>query len=332
MSALKDLSGLLTTAVLLAVLFPVRRDCCLSLIPSRAINGAFVVLELVDVLSPAFLVRLLPFRVPMMLGAVFLSSVLGLLSSLALLFSCVFRIPIFGLLRRLSFGAAEADCVLPLIFLAIGDVFGMLIRAADLVLGFVTVAAERGFDVLILVATPEVFTELICLRGSDLVLLFTAGGVDFGLLIRVAICEVLGELVRAGDFGAGFDGFGALRATGDLAGRTDVVIREVFAGLIRFGGAGLVFAAAAGALAGRTDAAMREVFVGLTRLGGVGFGGFDVAGAGEGLEILRAGVVLRGGAEAFGGAGRLDRDERGLTFAGGGGLLRCGRAAALGAG
>ena len=88
----------------------------------------------------------------------------------------------------------------------------------------------------------------------------------------------------------------------------------------------MVFAAAAGALAGRTDAAMREVFVGLMRLGGAGFGGFGGVGAGEGLETLRAGVVLRGGAEAFGGAergaGRLGLDERGLTFAGGGGLLR----------
>ena len=85
----------------------------------------------------------------------------------------------------------------------------------------------------------------------------------------------------------------------------------------------MVFATAEGALAGRTGAAMREVFVGLTRLGGAGFGG---VGAGEGLETLRAGVVLRGGAEAFGGAergaGRLGLDERGLTFAGGGGLLR----------
>jgi hypothetical protein len=300
-SVLKDLSSVLTTAVLLAVLFPVRRDCCLFLIPSRAINDAFVVLESVDVLSPAFLVRLLPFRPPVMLGPVFLSSVLGLLRSLALLFSCVFGVSIFGLFRRLSFGAAEADCVLPLIFLAIRDVFGMLIRAADLVLGFVTVAAERGFDVLILVATPEVFAELICLRGSGLVLLFTAGGVDFGLLICVAIREVLAVFVRAGELGAG-----------------------------------LVFATAAGTLAGRTDAAMREVFVGLTRLGGVGFGGFGVVGAGEGLETLRAGFVLRGGAEAFGGAergaGRLGRDERGLMFAGGGGLLRCGRAEALGAG
>jgi hypothetical protein len=100
-------------------------------------------------------------------------------------------------------------------------------------------------------------------------------------------------------------------------------------------GAGLVFATAAGALAGRTDAAMREVFAVLTRLGGVGFGGFGAVGAGEGLETLRAGVVLRGGAEAFGGtergAGWLGLDELGLTFAGGG-LPRCGRAEALGAG
>ncbi len=95
----------------------------------------------------------------------------------------------------------------------------------------------------------------------------------------------------------------------------------------------MVFATAAGALAGRTDAAMREVFAGLTRLGWTGFGGFGGVGAGEGLEILRAGVVLRGGAEAFGGAERgagwLGLDERGLMVAGGGGLLRCGRAEAL---
>jgi hypothetical protein len=94
---------------------------------------------------------------------------------------------------------------------------------------------------------------------------------------------------------------------------------------------------AAEALAGRTDAAMREVFAGLTRLGGAGFGGFGAVGAGEGLEtLLRVGAVLRGGDEAFGGAergaGRLGLDERGLTVAGGGGLLRCGRAEALGAG
>lgn len=112
-----------------------------------------------------------------------------------LLFSCVLGVSTFNLLRRLSFGAAEADCVLTLIFLAIRDVFGALIRVAGLVLGFVTVGAESGFDVLILVATLEVFAELICLRGSDLVLLFTAGGVDFGLLICVAMREVLAVFV-----------------------------------------------------------------------------------------------------------------------------------------
>jgi hypothetical protein len=81
---------------------------------------------------------------------------------------------------------------------------------------------------------------------------------------------------------------------------------------------------------------MREVFAVLTRLGGAGFGGFGDVAAGEGLETLRAGAVLCGGDEAFGGADRgagwLGLDERGLTFAGGGGLLRCGRAEALGAG
>jgi len=100
--------------------------------------------------------------------------------------------------------------------------------------------------------------------------------------------------------------------------------------------AGFVFATEAGALAGRTDAAMREVFAGLTLLGGAGFGGFGGVGAGESLETLRAGVVLRGGDEAFGGAergaSRLGLDERAFMVAGGGALLRCGRAEALGAG
>jgi len=48
---------------------------------------------------------------------------------------------------------------------------------------------------LILVATPEVFAELICLRGLVLVSLFAAGGVDFGLLICVAMREVLAVFV-----------------------------------------------------------------------------------------------------------------------------------------
>jgi len=172
-SALKDLSGVLTGAGLLAVLFPVRCAPCLSFIPSRATNGAFVVLEIVDVLPPDFSVRLLPFRPPVMPWPVFLLSVPGLLSSFALLFSCV----------------------LPPIFLAMRDFFGALIRGAGLASGFVTVAAESGFDVLILVATLEVFAELICLRGSGLVLLFTAGGVGFGLLTCVAMREVLAVFV-----------------------------------------------------------------------------------------------------------------------------------------
>jgi len=328
-----------------------------------------VFLDLVDVLSPAFLVRLLPFRPAIELGAVFLSSVLGLLSNLALLFSCVFEVSTLNLLRRLSFASAAGDCFLTVIFLAMRDVFGALIRRAGLVLGFVTVAAESGFDVLSLVATPEVFAELICLRGSGLVSLFTAGGVDFGLLIRVAMREVLAVFVRAGELGAGLV-FAA--AAGGLARRTDVVMREVFAGLTRLSGAGfgcfgarraagrdfgllicvamrevlavfvrvgelvagLVFTAAAGGLAGRTDVVMREVFAGLTRLGGAGFAGFGVVGAGEGLEILRAGVTLRGGAETLGGlergADRLGLGALGLAAVGGG-LLRLGRVEALGA-
>ena len=111
------------------------------------------------------------------------------------------------------------------------------------------------------------------------------------MLIRVAIREVLGELVRAGDFGT-------TRAAGGLAGRNDVVMREVFAGLIRFGGAGF--------------GALRMV---------------------EGLGALRLGVTLGVGGEALGGAergagrlrlGGLGADARGW-------LLRCGRAEALGA-
>jgi len=125
------------------------------------------------------------------------------------------------------------------------DFFGALIRGAGLALGFVAVAAEEEIDVLILVTTLEVFAELICLRGSILVLLFAAGGADFGLLNRVAMREVLTVFGRAGGLGAA-----------------------------------LVFATAAGILAGRTDAVMRAVFAGLTRLGGAGFASFGVAGAG----------------------------------------------------
>jgi len=160
-SALKDLSGVPASVVLLGVLFPARRDCLLSLIPSRATNGAFVVLESVDVLSPVFLVRLLPFRPPAVLLVVFLSSVLGLLSSLAVLFSCVLGVSTFNLLRRLNFRAVAGDCFLPLIFLAIRDVFGALIRVAGLVLGFVTAAVEGGGDVLILVVMREVLAEFV---------------------------------------------------------------------------------------------------------------------------------------------------------------------------
>jgi hypothetical protein len=194
-SALKDLSGVLTTDVFLAVLFPLRCDCRLSIVPSRAINGAFVVLESAVVLSPAFSVRLLPFRPPVMLLPVFLSSVPGLLSSVAVLFNCVLGVSIFGLLCRLSFASAETDCVLPPIFLAIRDVFGVFIRTSGLALGFVTAAGEAGFGELSFVATPEVFAELICLRGLVLVSLFTAGGMDFGLLLCVAMLEVLAVFV-----------------------------------------------------------------------------------------------------------------------------------------
>lgn len=90
-------------------------------------------------------------------------------------------------------------------------------------------------------------------------------------------------------------------------------------------------------LAGVTNVVMREVFAGLTRVVvvGAGFGGFGVVGAGEGLEILRAGVTLRGGAETLGGlergAGLLGLGALGLAAVGGG-LLRLGRAEALGAG
>ena len=202
-----------------------------------------------------------------MLLPIFLLIIFGLLSNLAVLFSLVLEVSTFNLLRPLSFGA---------------------------------VVAERGIDVLILVATLEVFAELICLRGSILVLLFAIGGDDFGLLIRVVMREVLAAFMRAGGLGGA-----------------------------------LVFATAAGVLVGRTDATMREVFAGLTCLGVAGFASFGVAGAGEGLEILWAGAILRGGAETLGGLER-GADLLGLGAVGfataGGGLLRFGRVEARGAG
>ena len=102
-----------------------------------------MVLEPVDVPSPAFFVRLLAFRPAVELLAVFLSSVLGLLSSLAVLFRCVLGVSTFGLLRRLSIGVAAGWSFLTMIFVAIRDVFGVLIRLrpTGLSLGFVTAAA-----------------------------------------------------------------------------------------------------------------------------------------------------------------------------------------------
>ena len=272
-SALKDLSELLMPVVLFAVLFLVRPD--LSVVPTsfRAAAATFVALELIDIPLAAFAVSLLCFRPPWMLLADFLSSVPGLVRSLALLVSFVLGAETLGAALRVSFSD----------FVVTGSFFSILIVC------FLRVCLASVRPGELLIATLGCF--------------FTAAGGDFGLLIRVAICEVLGELVRAGDFGAGFDGFGAMRAAGDLAGRTDVVMREVFAGLTRFGGAG--------------------------------FDGFGALRAAGGLGALRLGVTLGAGGEALGGtergAGRLGlgalalADERGW-------LLRCGRAAALGAG
>ena len=336
-SALKDLSELLMAVVLLAVLFPVRPDLSVVPVSIRAPAAIFVALELIDILSEAFAVSLLCFRPPWMLLAGCLSSVPGLVRSLALLVSFVLRAETFGAASRVSF----------LDFVIVTEGFFSILTVCFL--RFRSVSVRLGE---LLIATLGCF--------------FTAAGGDFGLLIRVVICEVLGERVRADDFGAtraagdlagrtdvvmrevfaglirfggaGLDGFGTLRAAGDLAGRTDVVMREVFAGLILFGGAGLDgfgTLRAAGDLAGRTDVVMREVFAGLILFGGAGFDGFGTLRAAGGLGALRLGVTLGAGVEALGdterGACRLDlgalalADERGRP-------LRCGRAEALGAG
>ena len=292
LSVLKDLFCVFADVVLLAVLFPIEFDFRFSLIPSRATNGPLLVVESVAALSPAFLIRLLPFRPSAMLLPFFLSSVPGLLNSLAPLLSCVLRVSTFVLLLRLSFASARSNFVLPAIFPVTTDFFGGFIGGAGLALSIAIPAVDAEGNFWILLATREVFAEVICLCGSVLVLVFTAGGADFGLLIFVAIREVLALFVLAFCLSAG-----------------------------------LVFVTAAGALAGRTVFVMIEVFGGLTR--------FGVAGAGEGLDILRAGATLRGGDDAVGGAGRctgwLGLDERLLTFAGGG-LVRRGRVDVLGAG
>ncbi len=338
-STLKDLSPLLLAVVLLAVLFLLRPD--LTVVPTSFRAAAFVTLELIDIPSEVFAIRLLCFRPPWMLLVDFLSSVPGLVGSLALLVSFVLGAETLGAASRITF------------------------------LDFVVVTG--GFFSILIVCFLRVRLASVRLGGlliATLGCFFTTVGVDFGLLIRVAICEVLAELVRAGDFGAGFGGFGATRAAGDLVGRTDVVMREVFAGLIRLGADGFgAFGAlrVAGGLAGRTGVVIREVFAGLIRLGGAGFGAFDAlraagglagrtdvvirevfaglirfGGAGfgalraaGGLGALRLGVTLGAGGEALGGtergAGRLRlgalalADERGW-------LLRCGREVALGAG
>jgi hypothetical protein len=286
-SALKDLSELLMAVVLLAILFLVRPGPAASPTFLLVADATFVALESIDIPSEAFAISLLRFRPPWMLLVDFLSSVPGLVGSLALLVSFVLGAETLGAALRVSF----SDFVI-----VTGSFFSILIVC------FLRVRSA-----------PVRFGELLI---ATLGCFFTTVGVDFGLLIRVAICEVLSELVRAGGFGAGFGGFGALRAAGDLAGRTDVVMREVFAGLILFGGAG--------------------------------FGALRTAG---GLGVLRLGVTLGAGGEALGGtgrgAGRLGlgalalADERGWLLRCGrealgaearGWLLRCGRAAALGAG
>jgi len=297
--------------VLLAVLFPVRPD--LSVVPAsiRAPAAIFVALESIDIPSEAFAIRLLRFRPPWMLLAGFLSSVRGLVRSLALLVSFVLGAETFGAASRVSF----LDFVV-----VTGGFFSILIVC----FGRVRPASVRPGELLI----------------ATLVCFFTAAGRDFGLLTRVAICEVLRELVRAGDFGA-------TRAAGDLTGRTDVVRREVFAGLIRFGGAGFDgFGAlrAAGDLTGRTDVVRREVFAGLIRFGGAGFGALALAD--ERGWLLRCGRVEALGA-GWGLLGRATLAAEArllLTFEGllalaalaladeRGWLLRCGRVEALGAG
>lgn len=167
---------------------------------------------------------------------------------------------------------------------------------------------------------------------------FLSGVLGLAGVTNVVMREVFAGLMRLD--GAGFGCFGTGRtAGGDFAVLIRVAMREVSAVFVRVDElvAGLVFAWRAGGLAGRTDVVMREVFAGLTRVVvvGAGFGGFGVVGAGEGLEILRAGVTLRGGAETFGGlergAGLLGLGALGLATVGGG-LLRLGRAEALGAG
>jgi hypothetical protein len=273
-SALKDLSELLISVVLLAILFLVRPGPAVSPTFLLVADATFVALESIDIPSEAFAIRLLRFRPPWMLLVDFLSSVPGLVRSLALLVSFVLGAETLGAALRVSF---SDFVVVTESFFSILIVCFLRVRSASVRLGELLIATLGCF--------------------------FTAAGGDFGLLIRVAICEVLGELVRAGGFGAGFDGFGAERAAGDLTGRTDVVIREVFAGLIRFGGAG--------------------------------FGAFGALRTAGGLGALRLGVTLGAGGEALGGTERgADRlglgalalaDERGW-------LLRCGRAAALGAG
>lgn len=157
---------------------------------------------------------------------------------------------------------------------------------------------------------------------------FLSGVLGLAGVTNIVMREVFAGLMRLD--GAGFGCFGAGRtAGGDFAVLIRVAMREVLAVFVRVGElvAGLVFAGGAKGLAGRTDVVMREVFAGLTRV--------VVVGAGEGLEILRAGVTLRGGAETLGGlergAGLLGLSALGLAAVGGG-LLRLGRAEALGAG
>ncbi len=334
--------------VLLAVLFLLRPDLSVVPISFRAAAATFVALELIDIPSAAFAISLLCFRPPWMLLADFLSSVPGLVRSLALLLSFVLGAETLGAALRVSF--------------------------SDLVV------VTEGFFSILIVCFLRI--RLASVRFGELLIatlgcFFTATGRDFGLLIRVAICEVLGELVRAGGFGAGFggfgatraagdleglsdvvmrdvfaglillgaDGFGATRAVGDLEGLSDVVMRDVFAGFIRFGGAGFGALRTAGGLAGRTDVVIREVFAGLIRFGGAGFGAFGALRTAGGLGALRLGVTLVAGGEAGFGvlrtAGGLGAEARGWVLCCGrealgaearGWVLRCGRAAALGAG
>ena len=191
-----------TTAVLLAVLSLLRFNVSVLLTSFRAADAAFVALEPLDILSPLLGVRLLRFRPPSMLPPDFLSSVPGLLRSLALLLSSVLgaltlglasRVSTFVLLRRTGWGVVLTGGFGPLIVLPIRDVLAGLMLLATPELGCF-LGPVAGFLAFTGVAMRDVLAGLMLLAIPALGGFFVLAA-GFAAFTGVAIRDVLAGLM-----------------------------------------------------------------------------------------------------------------------------------------